>query len=333
MKGKTNLIAILVVIGIIGVATGMINLSGLSTFSTSGTGILGGTTGDIQTPIKNLVVQAKEKYSNSYTAGSGVVKYFMAGDDPANANANPLDSSTLSSGTVTDSSALVMTSTPYRTIYDGGDTYYSEDFGEHEFAYSNYEIQQGYYRYPTFTIAKVGTIVDMGDETATTGANEPLVCNGQSANTQSTTELYGSADGLEYDISVGDGTVTDCVTISCSGANMECRDLALEFRIDASNGAEGTEISGIATQLKEGKSLNLPSEMVNYWKNQQTVPVGTLKGGESSVYKFIYTITEANLDANDGWILYLDDNGGFAKLDIGQDDAATGDSRAFDAQA
>ena len=169
----------------------------------------------------------------------------------------------------------------------------------------------------------------MGDETATSGSNAPLVCNGQSSN-NAAQELYGTTDNLVYNETTGDGSVTICLKFECSGANVECRDMALEFDFDNTNPPEGNEYSSMTLQLKEGKDLGLPSEIVNYWKNQQALKIGTLKGGESAVYKLTISITEANVDANDDWTMYLDDLGGWQEQDIGSDTGATGDSITFD---
>ncbi len=157
-------------------------------------------TGGAQVVIESINWQSKVMGSNSYTTASGDMKMFDPSDDPNDANANPIDSSTFSSGVISDTSKIIKTNRPYRLIYDGGDTYYSRDFGIYTFdgaSCSGWNEGQCDELNPVvdgseyIVVQTVGTIDDMGDETATSGNTAPLVCNGQSANTQNTTELYG----------------------------------------------------------------------------------------------------------------------------------------------
>jgi len=295
---------------------------------------------DKQVVIESLNWQTKVRGSNSYTTASGTIKYFDPSDDPTDANANPIDSTTISSGVGSDTSKIIKTCRPYRVIFDGGDTYYSKDLGiitfdgascsgwlEGQCDELNPVVDGSEY----LLVEAVGTIDDMGDETATSGNTAPLVCNGQSTN-NAAQELYGTADKLVYNETTGDGVVTTCVRIGCSGANKYCDDLALQFDWADTNAPEGNEISSIAVSVKEGTDVFglAGKDLVNYWKNQGTIPLGNLKGGQYVVYQFTYTLNEANIDGNDGWYLRLDDNGGWQELDIGQDDCATGDSREWD---
>ena len=309
------------------------------------TGIDQGTTGIVTTggcvgkkvPIESITFNTMTKYANSYSAdSSGAVKAFGEFANPLDANANPVRSNSLSSGTVTDTGAILKTNTNYRWIYDGAGTYYGVDLDVFDIDYCDaYSEERGVATFPVdpIVITEIGTISDMGDETDWNQTDDAVYCNGQTSATTGTDELGGASDSLTYDISVGDGVFSECVTVECTGANKACWDMVLEPRWDTTNPPEGNEITSITVQLQEGTDFNLPSEVVNYWKNQIPISINNgdpVKGGQKAVYKFTYTVTEANLDANDDWTMFIDDQGGLNALDIGQDVGATSDKRIHD---
>ena len=335
--GNTNWLFLIAGIVLLLALMGKIDLQSIAGSFTSGTSATGTSESGLTTmPIDSITFGTVTEGANSYTADStGAVKIYQADADPTDPNANPIVTISMSSGVGSDTNGLVNLNTPYRVIYDGAGTYYGEDLGVIKFDSTNYNANTGKFTYSRIPIETIATITDMGDETATSGSNAPLVCNGQSANTHNTTELYGTTDALEYDESVGDGTFTICSTIGAEGgANKYLKDVVLEFRWSLTTPPEGNEISSIVAQHKEGTSFNVPSELVNYWSNQGIVPLSDkIASGTSGVYKLTFTVNEANLDANDDWTLFIDDLGSYFGKDVGMDTGATADSVSFDSQA
>ena len=91
-------------------------------------------------------------------------------------------------------------------------------------------------------------------------------------------------------------------TMSISGSNQVAKDYVMCFVFANQNSPEGNEISAFTSQLQTGTDLGIPSDLLNFWSNEECVKLGTtVKSGSSAKYKFTITYTEANLDANDDW--------------------------------
>ena len=300
-------------------------------YDIGGDGILTGC--DEQKTIESLTVVAKTEYSNSYVTASGDLKYFEVDVDPTDSNANPIDSSTFSSGTVSDTSKLVQTCTPYHIIYDGGGTYYSEDLGIVTFDINDLNSDTGQLTWPAITVATVGTITDVFDETN----DDSTYLNGATDVDAAGAEISctDSADAtINYNETAGDGAWYLKVTIECTGANTECRDMVIDFdNWESGASPEGNEISSLTAQLESGTDLGIPADLTNYWSNRDQVSIGTMLGGQSALYKFSWTYTEANLDTNDDYMICFDDLGEYGGTDVGMDGGASGDCIDFDATA
>ncbi len=284
--------------------------------------------GEKQRPISTLSAISTVKNSNSHTGVSGYLRVFDAEVNPADPTASNLDSITLSSGVGSTTNKYIKTSTPYRVVFDGDGTYYDKDFGIMTFPDKDFNPSTGEFLFDLEKIVLVATIDDMIDETATAG-----LLNGQVANTQGTTELYGTADDIEYDESVGDGQFYFQPTLSASTAYAELNDAVLCFEWDSTNAPEGNEISSIVAQLQSGSDFGIPSELVNYWSTEECISLGDMTAGQSSTMKFTITLDETALDTNDVWYLGLDDLGSLRGKDLNLDTGATLDRIAFDAQA
>lgn len=282
--------------------------------------------------IESLTMNAKTAGSNSYTTASGDLDFYEQGTDVTDPNANPIDSLSLSSGTVTDTGKLLQTCVPYEFVFDGEGTYYSIDFGEMYFDVDSLSSETGQLNYPTFEVQTIGSISDVLDETATDGT-----INGQSNVSDSGTneiDTAGTEDNpLVYDISVGDGSFYIDIDIGCEGSNEYCNDMIMDFIWEDGARPEGNEISSITAQLRSGTDLGIPSEIVNYWANERAVEIGDMTGGQSATYRLTFSVSESNLDANDDWKFCIDDLGGYAENDVGFDDGLTGQCVDFDAQA
>lgn len=333
--GNNNLIMYGVIGLVILMALGVINLNTMSFNLPSATGAVAGSGSSCATvtPIETLQLQDVTKYSNSYTAdSSGSIKFFASGVNVQDANANPIDTQAFTTGNASDTHKALFTCTPYHVIYDGAGTYYGVDIGTVTFDMNAYNPTRGIASMSPVTVATVGAFSDPLDETAVTG-----IINGQTnVNNSGTNEIDTAgvnANPLVYDISVGDASWYVDVTVSCTGANTECQNMVLVPVFEASAEPEGTEYTSIAVQHISGTTVTMPSEIVNYWKNQQAISSGTLTGGQSGVYRFTFTVAESNLDANDDWAMYLDDLGSRLGKDIGNDVGATAVKVDFDAQA
>jgi hypothetical protein len=247
------------------------SIGSFSLLDDDGDGVFGAGDGitdvcDEEKAIESLSFQTKTKYANSYTTATGEIKFYEVGEDPTDPNINPIDSSTLASGVVTDTSKIIKTCYPYQWIYDGNDTYYSRDLGTVTFDIDDLNTETGQLSYPAIEVATVGTITDMIEINETSGD-----VNGQTSHTGSSEIVNTSTgDALVYDESNGDGSFYLKVDFECTGANVECKDMAIEFDWDNTNPPEGNEISAITVQLDSGTDLGLPSDLVNYWANQAT---------------------------------------------------------------
>ena len=103
----------------------------------------------------------------------------------------------------------------------------------------------------------------------------------------------------------------------------------LDLLWDATNPPTGNEYTAITMQLDSGKDLGVPSDILNYFKNEQPVALGTLKGGDSSVYKITWSISEANADANMDYTILYDDLGGNNGKDVLLNTKGTKDTFTF----
>ena len=287
--------------------------------------------------ISSLAWKVQEAHSNSWSAADGTINYYEKDVDPADPNASPIDTTTLTDGAGTDTSALLTTCTTYRTVIDGGSTYYDMDLGKIQFkapdtTTSTVTLLE---RIPSdFGTSKgmelVGTISDLIDEASmasTDGATNTL--------SNDANELVNDAtDSLTYDLSAGDGQFKVRATIVCNGANKVCKDMALGFEWDSSAMPEGDEVSGITAQLYTGTDLGVPSSLLNYWSSESAVQLGTLEGGVSGTYDLTFTLSESNITAgNDQFYLYIDDLGKWNGKDVELGTKATGDRTEFKFQA
>jgi len=287
--------------------------------------------------IATFNVQLVEKYSNSYTAtDGGWLKIYDANKDPADANTEPITKIAISSGTGSATNPSIYTDTPYRVVYDGNGTWYDEDFGVIQFSSKDYDREQGNFLFSKSGIARIASIDDILDETATDGT-----INGQSSTNISDTSIeIGCVNGcsadatLVYDESNGDGTFYIEPTFSFSGANSEIRKAVLCFDHDDTNPPEGNEITGFVAQSLSGTDFGLPSDLTGYWKKESCVSLGrVIRSGSMGKVRFTITVDESKLDANDDWSMIVDDLGKKDGKDIVLNIGATKDTVNFDAQA
>lgn len=274
--------------------------------------VTGSSANKVAYPIKTLQVQAQDKYAQTWNSISGTLKVYESNVDPSDPNANAVVSLTLASGNATDISGLLQTDTPYRVAFDGGNTYYDRDFGVIEFASNDYLKEQGLYVFKFRDVLYVGGIDDPLDE-STTGGD----INGQSSTnlSLSTVEIgkHGGAsdnDTLTYNESNGNGDYYLQPTIGVSGANKAVKDLVMCFTFSSDTPCEGNEYTSITAQQITGYAWNIPSEIVNVWKYQSCVKLGSeVKGGTTGEVKLTFTAQESNIDTNDDFKIVIDDLG------------------------
>lgn len=284
--------------------------------------------------IGTLKASAKEEYSNSYGnvgsgSTSGGLKIFDAGTTPSSPTASTIDRVNMSAGSGSSTNKLVKTNTPYRVVYDGGNTWYDKDFGVMTFDSNAYNAETSELLFDVGTITKIATIDDMLTEIHSTNGD----VNGEANSSARAMELYGDAsDSLVYNESAGDAQFYIKPTISFSGAYTGVKLPVLCFQWDVSNPPEGNEITSITAQLVSGTDFGIPSELVNYWSTQQCVMLGSqATAGQSEQVKLTFTVVEANMDTTDDWYLYLDDLGKAKGNDqIISNTGATADSIKFD---
>ena len=291
--------------------------------------------------IKTFNVKMKAKYSNSYSSVNGYLKIYDKDADPSDANTNPIATISIGSGSGTASSPGVTTDTPYKVVFDGNGTYYDEDFGVIQFSSKDYDPQQGVYLFTNYgTVDKpaalIATIADPLDESDLTGT-----IDGESSTNLSAGAELGCPTGncandatLVYDESNGDGSFYIEPDFSFTGANAEIRKPVLCFKWDETNGPEGNEITGMTYQTLSGSDLGVPSDILNYWKNEECVSLGTVvRSGTMSSARITITVDESNLDANDDWKMYVDDLGDIKGKDVVLNTGAAYKTISFDDQA
>jgi hypothetical protein len=287
------------------------------------------------------VSQVKEKYSNAYNVIDGTLNIYDSGTNPSDATANTIDTITIADGQGSSTNKLILTETPYRVVFTNGSAtgYYDVDYGIVTFTSANFNPNTGQYSFVMTGagtpapdgIAKIATIDDMMNETAISG-----IINGQTA-CAGTEEINctSAVDELVYDESAGDGQFYVDPTFSFSGANTEIKQPVLCFEWDVSNPPEGNEYSAFTAQLRTGNDLGIPSDLIDYWANEQCVSLGNaVAGSTSSTYRLTISITEANADTTDDWYLYVDDLGGIRARDVlASNKGATYDRTLFDVEA
>jgi len=289
-----------------------------------------------QRPISTLSVITTIKNSNSHTGVAGDLDIFDPDTNPSDPTASPLDSISVSAGVGSTTNKYVKTSTPYRVVFDGEGIYYDVDYGVITFPDEDFNPSTGEYLLDMGEITNISVIDDMLNESYLTGG----YVNGETSDlTRGTAEIgtdvgSGNTDNVTYDESVGDGQWYIMPELSASVAYNELRDAVLCFEWDTSTPPEGNEISSIVYQLDSGTDLGIPSELVNYWSNEECVSLGDMSSGQSSRIKLTFTVDETALDNNaDIWYLGFDDLGSMRGKDVLLDTGATLDRIKFDSQA
>jgi len=286
--------------------------------------------------IKTMSANWKEAGSGSFTAVStGTLDVYETGADPSKADVDPIKQWSLNSGRIDQVNATPLrTETAYRLVYDGVGTYYDVDYGTIVFRNANYDTDQGIFTFSPDTVSgqsgdldgalvKITTLDDICDETAT-GSKACL-------NEQEKTTHNGSATGVSdigcealcagdatifYNETTGDGTFNTFFTTSVSGADTFGRNLALCFTADQANPPEFNEVTALTISVDSGTDfLNTPSNGLDFWINEEcfVAPEEWTKSGSSAVLKFVWTVDESVLDANDDFTIDYDD--------LGDDDA------------
>ena len=292
--------------------------------------------------ISTFRVVAREKYSNDAGVLEGALKIYKSDANPSDANANPLSTIDVTNGKGADTNASLKTGTNYRVVWDGsrvgGTSYdvdyetitftkgYNKDLALFTFVTDDYSVSED-------GISTYGTLDDICSETATGSkaclneqSNTSLGFNGE---LRTSANPAAADNGISYNESSGDGTYSTFFTFTCSGSNVECKGASLDFLWDATNPPTGNEYTAITMQLDSGKNLNTPSDVLNYFKNEQPVPLGDLKGGDSSVYKLTWSIAEANADTNMDYTVLFDDLGENNGKDVLLNTKATKDTWTF----
>jgi len=285
-------------------------------------------------PISKLTLRVQEAGSDAWNTADGTVNFYQAGVDPSDPTANTIDTATLTDGNAVTENGVLKTGTMYRVVIDGSSNYYDCDLGEIYFrsppnvTTSTVEVS---YSIPgdfsckgnidgksmyVGSFANIYTVADANSQDADgDGTIDCATCNdwGNDLN-----EIdVETSNTITYDLSDGDGTVYEYITIQCDGGNKYCKDVALDFDYDTSVPPEGDELSAFTAALNSGSDLGLPSSLLNYWKNQIPVVIGTLEGGTSAEYKFTLTYSESNITAgDDNWTLIVDDLGEYMGKDV-----------------
>ncbi len=289
--------------------------------------------------IETFKVQFKEEYSNAYnTVGNttdGDIKIYDEVTDPTEPTANPIITVNVTSGVGTDTQKLITTEKNYRVVFDGGLGWYSEDWGVIKFPVGNYQKQTGTFKFEGNgrVISAIAEIDDFFNETQTDGdVNGQTTCQGdEELNCTATSD-----DVISYSEHAGDGDFYIQPEISVSGANKKIRDAVMCFEFDTSTPPEGDEVSSISYQHVSGTDFlaqqNIGSELVDYWANEGCIKLAnTIKGGTSSKIKLTITVSEANLDTDDDWYLYIDDLGEIRGKDVVNNRGTQYDRLKFDA--
>lgn len=341
MKQKHKYIVGIAAVLILGVWTGYIKLDKMNLpFSVAQSGDSAAIEGcDQKVPISTLTFSAQDMYSGSVDS-NGVITFYDPSADPKNPTASALDTITLSSGKAATTNKIIRTCTPYKVIYDGASpTDYDEDLGVMMFDIKDFSAETGVYTYPNLKVTDIGTFEDMLEEDAIDGSVNG-VTSGNTSLDVATVEIgcldAALADGctLVYDESQADGSVFLDLKIGNTAANTGLKNVVWKFIYETGAAPEGTEITSITAQTRTG-TISVPSELVSYWTTQTPIHVTDLvTGGQSSTIRLTFTYVESALDANDDFILALDDLGDYLAQDVKSGNSgASAVTIDFDAQA
>lgn len=327
---------------ILAVVVAVATFGGFAPLSTGGDGVNTGDNGDTGdtnvderlTKFYDTIKVKTETYaSNSYTTVSGTVEVYKADVDPTASNVNPMETGSISSGTGNITGDL-KTTEKYKTVFDGGSTYYDMWYKGAEASYFPYvETDSSTISSVPITFENIVTVASFGDpidESATDGS-----INGQtttSNDTEASNELNieGSVaddNDLVYDKSVGDGQFYLEMDISVDGANEGVKNPVLCFSDSRDAGLEGNEFSSVTAQLQTGTDLGVPSDLTNTVNDKGCVPLGSeeiVDGGTSATYKLTFNADEDNLaSAGDTLFINIDDLGDYKGKDIMNDPKAS----------
>ncbi len=337
VKKRAAIGAVSAIVGVFGLVMLLpgwgVNLGDFFTAAPAEEGDQGGVASGVAIPIKTLNVLVEEKNSGSFSAADGTLKIYRSGTNPSDANANPLDSVTVTNGNGTSTSGVIKTNTKYRVVLDGSTTYYDVDLGEIEFVGSNYDKDQGQYLLELVdsnAAIIVPTISDAFDETTAANFNGQTTANlsGTSGNVVGNMGTI-SADGTWYWNETAGTTAYIEITPAFTGANAEVKEAVLCFDWDDSNPPEGNEFSDMTASLRTGTNYQLPSDILDYFNKEACIPLVGAKAGDSGTYRISMTITAANFDTADDFTIKVDDLGKVDGKDVLLGTKATKDTITF----
>ena len=284
-------------------------------------------------PYTTLNVDTHEWQSNAFDSVAGTVKVFDSGMNPSLANSNPRDTITVTSGVGNTTTGKLKSGTPYVVVLQGTN-HYDQWYNAKAFPETSMlpytETTESAISTQTIEFNNVvafATITDPFEE-----AVESALLNGQT-NTSgalgNSNELQVGADVspadsdiIYYNITNGDGQFYIDLTIGATGSNSGLRNPVIAIVNSLTAPFDGNEFTDVSAELQSGTDLGIPSSVTNYFNDATPIPIyvdgkAFMAAGKTAVYRFTFSVTEANLAAGGDEInMYVDDNGGYLGQDI-----------------
>ncbi len=268
-----------------------------------------------QLPINTFKISTKEKHSNSQTnVGNdtdGFLNIYPPDQNPGAANANPVQSINVTSGTSDVSVTGIFTNTLYRVVFDGSGDWYDVDLGTISFDNRNYQENTATYALVINDIIRIALIDDPIDDGST-------AVNGQSTSSEpSEVQNTSTQNSFIYNETEGDNIFFLDIDHGFSGSNREIKDAVNCIEYDSANSPEGTEVTGLTVSRRSGDAFPIDSDILNFWTNELCMDLGSYRSGVSGTYRYTITVDEAQLDTGaDIWTMRLDDLGDFNARDV-----------------
>jgi len=303
---KFPLLQVLLVLGVLGIAGGLIYVGSVQQTAVTQTQEIVETTAE-GVPVQSLTVATRNKLTFTQE-GSEDIELWQLGADPSDPNdVGLLDVIDLTGGSATSTSSQEYKSTDNQNTrdlyFEGGSSYYDEKISVWSISY-NEETDKGTLMSDGeayIEIVDVGTFKDM-----------------DTADSLGPSFADSGTDAFTYNVSDGTGTSYMRFSVGNSEAKSELREPVLCVG-DADGDLEGDELTGLTISQYSGKSVaNLDD--LNDILQLFTESAGTggdrciqfgdvIPGSTTGVYEIEFEWAEANFEANEELEISFDDLG------------------------
>ena len=294
----------------------------------------------VQKPYTTFGITTHEMFSNAYDSVAGTVHFFDDGMNPSLASTNARETITVTSGIGNTTDGVLKTGTNYVVVFEGTN-HYDQWYNAKAFPMTSMlpyvETTEAAISTQSIEFNNVmafATISDPFDESV-----ESVLLNGQtntSGLASNSNELQVGADDtpansdiIYYNITNGDGQFYIDLTIGSTGSNAGLRDPVIAIVNSLTAPFDKNEFTLVLAERQSGTDFGIPGTVTDYFNDATPIPLyvdneAFMPAGRSAVYRFTFTVNEANLAAGGDEInFYVDDNGGYLGQDIMRGTKAT----------